>query len=43
MALGHALGVVEFIRWRWVHSGGPGGSLRSSVVVGFTRMRSGGR
>ena len=35
--------VVGFIRGRWVHSGSPWGSLGSSWVVGFTRVRYLGR
>ena len=33
------LGVIGFIRGLWVHSGSPCGSLGSSVVVGFIRVR----
>ena len=40
-SLACALGVVAFIRGRWVHSGATRGSLRSSVVVGFTRVHPG--
>ena len=39
----YALGVVGFIWCRWVHLGAPWGSLRSSVDVGFTRVRPGVR
>ena len=38
-----ALGVVEFIQGCWVHIGSPLGSLGSSGVVGFIRVRPGGR
>ena len=37
-SLGGALGVVEFIRGRWIHWSS---SLNSSVVLGFTQVRSG--
>ena len=42
VALRYALVFVGFIRCRWVLSGAPWGSLRSSVIVGFTRVRLGG-
>ena len=38
-SLARALGVVRFIRDRWVHSTEPWGSLGYSGVVGFTRAR----
>ena len=40
VALWCALGVVDFMRGRWVHSGAPWGS---SGVVGVTRVRPGVR
>ena len=43
VALVYALGFVGFIRCRWVLSSAPCGSLRSSVVVGFTRVCPGDR
>ena len=38
-SFGFALGDVGFIRCRWVHSGVSCGSLDSSGVIGFTRVR----
>ena len=35
-SLGFALGVVGFIRGRWVYSDSPWGSLGTSEVVAFT-------
>ena len=43
VALWCALGVVDFICGCLVHSGAPWGSLGLSGVVGFTRVRPGGR
>ena len=42
-SLVYALGVIGFIRGRWVHSVSPWGSLGSSGVVRFTRVRPGCR
>ena len=36
---GFSLGVVVFIRGRWVYSGSPWGSLGSSGVTGFNQVR----
>ena len=41
--LAYALGVVGFIRGRWVHSRAPWGSWSSSQVVEFTHGRTRGR
>ena len=41
--VGFALAVVGFTRGRWVHLGFPWGSLCSSGVVWFTRIRPRGR
>ena len=42
-SLGHAHGVIGLIRFRWVHSGAPWGSLgsfgRALGIVGFNRVR----
>ena len=43
VALCCALGVVDFIRGRWVQSSAPWGSLDLSGVVGVTCVRPGGR
>ena len=42
-SLGFALGVVGFIRSRWVQSGSPLWSWGPFAVVGFTVVRTGGR
>ena len=42
-SLGFALGVIGFIRSRWVHSGSPLWSWGPFAVVGFTVVRTGGR
>ena len=36
-----ALGVVGFIRGRWIHSGTRWGSLDSTGVFGFTKVSAG--
>ena len=41
--MGYTVGVVVFIRGRWVHRGSPGGPAGSSGVAGFTGVRPGGR
>ena len=43
LSLGFSLGVVGFIRGHWVDSDSPCGSLGLYGVVGFTRVRAGGR
>ena len=42
-SLGFALGVVRFIRGRWVHAMAPWWSLGSFGVVEFTLVRHGWR
>ena len=34
------MGVVGFIRGRWVHAGAPLGLMGTSCVVGFSRVRA---
>ena len=41
--VGFALGVVGFMRGRWIHLDSPWGSLDSTGVVGFSRISPGVR